>query len=425
MEKWALEGLDNPRSQLMIFFFFLDVARLPSVATSPSDGGKNQKKKLSSQPPKKPNLQPPKNSGPKAEAAELRARFLARESRFNVPLPHTSDPESARELGGLLRGVRVLCLDERSSAIGGGTDALAAALVAAAGGRGASRLRELDLAFRPHSWASDLFSDAGLVALARAAAAEERDEDEDEGGGGEKGGDGTFGLVRLRLSGAGAVSDAGLSAAAACSPFLRDFELTGYTELVSDRGISALAGGQNAGRGRERRSRRRRRPSSFVSAETSSSLSLSSTSSSSSSLLAEAAAAETSSASSSDDSEAESLPRPAFAPPSPPPPPPSNAAAGCCSCALERLCLGPRLPRVSDAGVAAVVARAARLRVLRLPGRCTDAALLAASRAPCRATLEEVDASACVAGVTAEGARALVEACPRLRSLRLPPGVSV
>ena len=46
-----------------------------------------------------------KNSGPKAEAAELRARFLSRESRFNVPLPHTSDPDSARELGALLSGV--------------------------------------------------------------------------------------------------------------------------------------------------------------------------------------------------------------------------------------------------------------------------------------------------------------------------------
>ena len=365
-----------------------------------------------------------KNSGPKAEAAELRARFLSRESRFNVPLPHTSDPDSARELGALLSGVRVLSLDERSSAVGGGTDALAAALAAAGGGKGASRLRELDLAFRPHSWASDLFSDAGLVTLARAAAAAAAEEDEDEGEEEEIGRDETFGLVRLRLSGAGAVSDSGLSAAAACSPFLRDFELTGYTELVSDRGISALAGGngRGGGGGRERRSRRRRRPT-FVSSETSSSSSSLSSSSSSSS-LAEAAAAEasSSSSSSSDDSEAESesLPRPTFAPRSPPPPP---ALAGC-GCALERLCLGPRLPRVSDAGVAAVVARAPRLRVLRRPGRCTDAALLAASRAACRLALEEVDASACPA-VTAEGARALVERCPRLRSLRLPPGVSL
>ena len=316
-------------------------------------------------------------------------------------MPHTSSPDSTRELGRLLSGVRILSLDERCSPLGGGTDALASALVAAAEGKGASRLRELDLAFRPHSWASDLFSDAGLVALARAAAAEGDGGGRHGGGGEEDEGGNEFGLVRLRLSGAGAVSDAGLSAAAACSPFLRDFELTGYTELVSDRGISALAGQQN-GRERERERRRNRRrqrrlPSSFVS-ETSSSLS----SSSSFSSLAEAAEAE---ALSSSDSEAESPSLPLC-------------------CALERLCLGPRLPRVSDAGVASVVARAAKLKILRLPGRCTDAALLASSRAACRATLEEVDASACAA-VTVEGARALVEACPRLRSLRLPPGVNV
>lgn len=428
--------------KLSIALVFLQ--RRDIFPTTPPDGGatRPKKKKIHSSSPLlslslfRPALSRPDrsdrselvdldNSGPKAEAAELRARFLARESRFNVPLPHTSDPGSARELGRLLSGVRVLRLDERSSALGGATDALAAALVnaAAAGasaegeggeegarGKGASRLRELDVAFRPHSWAADLFSDAGLVALARAAAATEAEE-ADEGGEGEQE-DREVGLVRLRLHGAGAVSDGGLAALAACSPCLRDFELTGYTELVSDRGISALAGN---GGGRQRgRNRRRRRPSSpsFVS-ETSSSSSLSSSSSSPS--LAEAAEASSSSSTSfsSSDSEAESLPRPSFSPPS---------STSVCCCALERLCLGERLPRVSDAGIVAVVARAARLRILRLPGRCTDAALFAAARSPCAQTLEEVDASACVA-VTAEGARALARACPRLRSLRLPPGV--
>jgi len=355
-----------------------------------------------------------KHSGPKAEAAELRARFLSREARFNVPLPHISDPDSARELGRLLGGVRVLALDERSSALGGATDALAASLAAARGGRGASRLRELDLAFRPHSWAADLFSDSGLVALARAAAAvgageeedgdEDEDEDEEESEKEEE-----FGLVRLRLHGAGAVSDAGLSAAAACCPFLRDFELTGYTELVSDRGISALvAGGGRAGRGGRggrRSSRRRRQQLPFVS-ETSS---LSPSSSSSS--LAEAAN------SSDSESESSSSSPPSFG--SAPPPAPSPI-----DCPLQRLCLGARLPKVSDAGIAAVVARAGGLKVLRLPGRCTDASLFAVAASACRDTLEELDASAC-ASVTAEGARAVVGACPKLRSLRLPAGVEV
>lgn len=328
-----------------------------------------------------------------------------------MPLPHTSDPDSAREVGRLLSGVRILPLDERSSALGGATDALAAVLVAAGSGKGkgASRLRELDLAFRPHSWAADLFSDAGLVALARAAAAAAAPSEEDE----EE--EGAVGLVRLRLHAAGAVSDVGPSALAACSPCLKDFELTGYTELISDRGIAALAGSGGGG-GRERRNRRRRGPSSSFVSETSSLSSPLSSASASSSSLAEAAEASFSSSSSSSDSEAESPPRPSFARRFSPP-----SALNCCCCALERLCLGPRLPRVSDAGIAAVVARAAGLKILRLPGRCTDAALFAAARAPCALTLEEVDASACVA-VTREGARALVEACPRLRSLTLPPG---
>ena len=88
------------------------------------------------------------------------------------------------------------------------------------------------------------------------------------------------------------------------------------------------------------------------------------------------------------------------------------------SSSLTRVTLDARLPRVTDAGIAALATACPRLTAITLPGGCTDAALASLAAAPCTATLTTVDASA-AHGVTAAGAAALRAACPRLQRVVL------
>ena len=88
------------------------------------------------------------------------------------------------------------------------------------------------------------------------------------------------------------------------------------------------------------------------------------------------------------------------------------AVGGC----LTAVSLG-RLPRVTDAGVAALAAAAPRLEAVVLPPGATDAALAALAEGPAaeRGVLRVVDASAARRGVTGEGVARLagagVEVC--------------
>lgn len=232
--------------------------------------------------------------GPAAVALENRARF-AEAIHYNVP-----HPPRAAALAAALKGVVSLALDERSSPVGGATDALARALSRTGG---ATDLERLDLAFEPYSQAADLFTWRGVAALAGPR------------------------LRAVTLAGATAVCDRGLAALGSHCNALAHFEWRGYSELISDSGLAALA----------------RRP----------------------------------------------------------------------RAALTRVVLDPRLPRVTDAGIAALAGACPRLAEITLPAGCTDEALAALAAAPCAGSLTTVDASA-ARGVTAAGVAALRAACPRL-----------
>ena len=164
------------------------------------------------------------NSGPTATSVENKARFLEC-IHHNCPLP----PRTTA-LASALAGVRVLALDERSSPVGGATDSLARALARSGG---AKCLTSLDLAFQPYSAAADLFTCRGVAALAAGASGA---------------------LTAVRLAGATAVSDRGLAALGSHCPSLTEFEWRGYSELVSDSGLAALARGGRGGNDRSSRS---------------------------------------------------------------------------------------------------------------------------------------------------------------------------
>lgn len=127
-------------------------------------------------------------------------------------LPHTQAP-GALALAAMCPRLRHLSIDERASCLGGMTNALARAL-----GARCPLLESLEVYFERYSLPSELLTDEGLIALS----------------------EGCRRLSCLVLVNCDYVSDRSLYAVAANCRGLRELQLGGYSENITDGGLSVL-----------------------------------------------------------------------------------------------------------------------------------------------------------------------------------------
>ncbi|KAI8474911.1 MAG: hypothetical protein J3K34DRAFT_517768 [Monoraphidium minutum] len=132
--------------------------------------------------------------------------------KFSQLLPHTQGA-CARALAGLCPRLVHLSIDERASCLGGMTDDLARAL-----GRRCPQLESLEVYFERYSFPTELLTDEGVIALS----------------------EGCRRLSSLVLVNCDYVSDRSLYAVAANCKGLRELQLGGYSENITDGGLTVL-----------------------------------------------------------------------------------------------------------------------------------------------------------------------------------------
>lgn len=146
-----------------------------------------------------------------ARAAEGQQRF-SDGLKMDQLLPHTQGPGALR-LAALCPRLVHVSIDERASCLGGMTNCLARAL-----GSRCPLLESLEVYFERYSLPGELFTDEGLIALS----------------------EGCRRLRSLALVNCDYVSDRALYAVAANCRGLQELQLGGYSENITDIGLSVL-----------------------------------------------------------------------------------------------------------------------------------------------------------------------------------------